>query len=178
MGFSLVEILVVLTIMSLLMAVGVPRFNEIIDRSRMVALANGYLADLAYARTEAVGRSESIAICPYSATTAGVCGANPLRGWAVIAEGSSTLLRSTPLVERELSLFDIAFAGAAGATGYYLVPPIGAPRVLMSGGGGLSRVPPPSDITVTMCSRSHKVKAVVTIKANGRASTEVTTTAC
>jgi type IV fimbrial biogenesis protein FimT len=49
-GFTLIELIVVITIVSILMAVGVPSYRYVTNSNRMSAEVNGLLGDLQFAR--------------------------------------------------------------------------------------------------------------------------------
>lgn len=61
-GFSLIELVLVLTIISILAAIAVPRYASALARYRADAAAKRVVADLAYARQRAKTTSASIEI--------------------------------------------------------------------------------------------------------------------
>lgn len=62
-GFTLVELLVVFTVIALLSFIALPSFNRLIDSSR-VSTATGLLHNaLLYTRTEAIKRNTNVIIC-------------------------------------------------------------------------------------------------------------------
>ncbi len=63
-GFTIVELLMTLTVASVIMALAVPSFRDFIKNSRMSGASNDLLASLQLARTEAIKRRHSVAICP------------------------------------------------------------------------------------------------------------------
>lgn len=63
-GFSLVELMVTLAVLAILTMVAVPGFRDTIRRSRVSAASNALLADLRYARTEAINRGQLVSLCP------------------------------------------------------------------------------------------------------------------
>jgi type IV fimbrial biogenesis protein FimT len=65
-GFSLVELMVTITVMAILLAIAVPSFREVIHRNRVSSASNALLASLAYARTEAITRGQMVSMCPSS----------------------------------------------------------------------------------------------------------------
>ena len=62
-GFTLVEMLVVMTISAILIAVAVPSFQWTIARNRISDATNQLLSHLEYARMEASRRGNSVSIC-------------------------------------------------------------------------------------------------------------------
>lgn len=68
-GFTLIELMTVLTVAAILAFIAVPAMGTFIRNARIVAQTNDFLADLAYARSEAIKRHASVAICKSSDTT-------------------------------------------------------------------------------------------------------------
>lgn len=65
-GFTLVELMVTLAVLAVLTMVALPSFRDTIRRSRVSAASNALLADLRYARTEAINRGQLVSLCPSS----------------------------------------------------------------------------------------------------------------
>jgi len=62
-GFTLVELLVVMTIAAILIAAAVPSFQWMIARNRIADASNLLLANLQYARLEATRRGNQVSVC-------------------------------------------------------------------------------------------------------------------
>ncbi len=67
-GFTLLELMITLAIAIIVASIGVPSFMGLIRDSRMTTLANDFLTDLSYARSEAVTRNETVIIQSESGT--------------------------------------------------------------------------------------------------------------
>lgn len=65
-GFTLVELMVTLAVLAVLTMVALPSFRDTIRRSRVSAASNALLADLRYARIEAINRGQLVSLCPSS----------------------------------------------------------------------------------------------------------------
>jgi len=63
-GFTLIELMIVLILLSIVATVAVPGFNQLIENNRQTTLTNSFLGLLHYARTEAVRRGEPIEVTP------------------------------------------------------------------------------------------------------------------
>lgn len=63
-GFTLIELIVTLAIVSVLILFAVPNFTETTGRNRLAAGANEILGALQFARTEALRRSGNVALGP------------------------------------------------------------------------------------------------------------------
>lgn len=72
-GFTLIEMLVVITISAILLAVGIPMFNGTIASMRASEGANSLVASLELARVEAIRRGIPVTLCRVTAATATAC---------------------------------------------------------------------------------------------------------
>lgn len=83
-GFSLLELMVTITVAGILLAIAVPNFRDVIRRNQVSSASNELLAAMSYARTEAITRGQLVSICPSAdgaACTAGGKAYEP--GWLV-----------------------------------------------------------------------------------------------
>jgi prepilin-type N-terminal cleavage/methylation domain-containing protein len=93
-GFTLIELMITLVIMVLAITIGVPSFNDFIASQRVRAAASDLMADMAYARAEAIKESRRAIMERLSGATGtwkdgwricvdldgdGVCGAGEVR---------------------------------------------------------------------------------------------------
>src|SRR5262245_32466781 len=65
-GVSLLELLIVITIGSILVSVGVPSYRSVTNSNRIAAEVNGLLGDMQYARAEAIRRGQTVSVCASS----------------------------------------------------------------------------------------------------------------
>ena len=86
-GFTLVELMITLAVLSILLVIGVPQFSNSTANSRLTTAINNLSGDLAFARTEAVKRSVTV-------TVTAVNPADWAGGWRVTA--NATDLRISP----------------------------------------------------------------------------------
>lgn len=107
-GFSLLELMITITVVAILLAIAVPSFRDVIRRNQVSSASNELLAGLAYARTEAIDRGQLVSICPSSNGTSCTAGGQAYEpGWLVYTypagaasankayDATSTLLRVT-----------------------------------------------------------------------------------
>jgi prepilin-type N-terminal cleavage/methylation domain-containing protein len=62
-GFTLIELMITLIVAGILLGIGVPSFNSFVKNNRIVSQSNELLADLTFARSEALKRSRDVHIC-------------------------------------------------------------------------------------------------------------------
>jgi type IV fimbrial biogenesis protein FimT len=84
-GFTLTELMIVVAIVAILLAIGVPSFRYITNSYRMSAEVNGLLGDLQYARAEAIKEGQFVTLC-VSADGATCAGTTTWQsGWVVFS---------------------------------------------------------------------------------------------
>ena len=84
-GFSVVEGLMVLALMGVLLAMAAPGMTAWLGRTQVEALAQAFVRDVRWARTEAIKRSLRVSLC--SSADARQCDAQGwAAGWVVFAD--------------------------------------------------------------------------------------------
>jgi type IV fimbrial biogenesis protein FimT len=63
LGFTLIELIVTLVIAAILLALAAPSMTSFIRRDRIITQANDLVADLSFARSEAIKRGIPVTIC-------------------------------------------------------------------------------------------------------------------
>lgn len=63
-GFNLLELMVGITVLGVLLGIGVPSFNQMMQTNRLAEQANSLVAALSFARSEAVKRGFRVSACP------------------------------------------------------------------------------------------------------------------
>ena len=69
-GFSLIELLIVISLIAVLLGLAAPSIREFMLNNRMSAYANDLLGDLQLARGEAAQRGQMVTICPSTDSSA------------------------------------------------------------------------------------------------------------
>ncbi|MDB6089138.1 MAG: putative typeIV fimbrial fimT-related pilin [Gammaproteobacteria bacterium] len=100
-GFTLVELVTVMSIVAILMGIGVPSYRYITTSNRLSAEVNGLLGDLQFARSEAIKEGQTVSVC--SSTDGTTCANSSTwnSGWIVFSDtgtvgtvdGNDALLR-------------------------------------------------------------------------------------
>lgn len=118
-GFSLLELLLALSLAALIAAAAIPAWQQLLDRSRATAEINRLIATIQYARSQAVHRRQTVTLCPADGQLG--CGGDWARGIIVFADGNSDgrrdsndpLLRVTPALRSGSSLSWRSFGSGA-----------------------------------------------------------------
>lgn len=88
-GFTLPEALIVVTVLGILLAVGIPRFAEFMRNQRVKTVSFDLFSTLLHARSEAITRNATVTIAPVSSAWT--------NGWTV-TDASGTVLRTMDAV--------------------------------------------------------------------------------
>ena len=91
-GFTLIEMMVTIAIMGILLAIGIPSFQQLIVNNRIVTNTNDMIADLAMARSEALKRGGNIVVTVCATTDGSSCsGANDWSGGRLVFVDAGTV---------------------------------------------------------------------------------------
>jgi type IV fimbrial biogenesis protein FimT len=82
-GFTLIEVLVALSIIAVLLSLAAPSFKSMIQSNNMTSTVNGFLADMRFARSEAIRRGGNVVMCRSDSPEAAnpTCGSGSSAGW-------------------------------------------------------------------------------------------------
>ncbi len=103
-GFTLVEMLVVITIVLVLAALAGPAFRELIASQRVQAAAMDLFTGLVRARSEAIKKNADVTIASKSGST------NWAGGWSVAADGTD--------LEKHSAVSGVTVTGSASSITY------------------------------------------------------------
>ena len=85
-GVTLIELLVAMSVLSILLAVGVPSFSQFTANTRLNSYANTLFSHLSLARSEAVKRNTRVAICKSLDGSACASSGDWSQGWIVFVD--------------------------------------------------------------------------------------------
>jgi len=108
-GFTLVELLVGIAVLSVLASFAAPSFKETLSNTRQVTAFNKASSTLRFARSEAIKSSRAVSIC--GRATDNSCGADWSKGLLVFSDSASD---GTPLVldGADSIIRSVVFSGA------------------------------------------------------------------
>ena len=86
-GFTLIELIMTITIGAILLAIGVPAFQFVTASNRASSEINGLLGDMQFARGEAIREGQTVTICAAAASAPPCLGTtNWQSGWIVFSD--------------------------------------------------------------------------------------------
>ena len=80
-GFTLIELMVTISILAILLGIGVPSFRTMIEESRIRSVSTDIVRALELARSEAVKRGTPITLC--ASSDQATCSGTWVNGWLV-----------------------------------------------------------------------------------------------
>jgi len=86
-GFTLLDLLITLTVAAILLSLSVPSFTTAIQNNRMTTQVNELNTALSFARSEAVKRNNTVTLCQSSNGTS--CTGNWKDGWIVFVDSDA-----------------------------------------------------------------------------------------
>ena len=112
LGYTLIELMSMLAVVSILVSVGLPMLNVFFDSNRMVSNTNDLVAGLNIARSEAIKQQIRVTLCQ-SADTASCTGSGQWEdGWIVFqdpngnatVDGGERILRLNAAVDGQVTI--------------------------------------------------------------------------
>ncbi len=92
-GFTLIELAIGLAIVSILLVLGMPTLNSVLDSSRLKSAASGFSSGIQLARAQAISRNQPVNFLP------AISGGNLSAGWAIWNTGGTQALESKSVQE-------------------------------------------------------------------------------
>jgi len=87
-GFTLIELIVTLAVVSILLLTGIPMLNQMTSNNRLVTQINNIAGSLAVARSESIKRGASITLC--GSTDGATCNSSSWEsGWIIFSDANN-----------------------------------------------------------------------------------------
>lgn len=97
-GFTLVELMVTLVVLAVLIAIGMPALNGLMNSNRLTAQANELVGAIQMARSEAIKRNAPVSMCG-SLDGATCAAAGDWVQWLVVLDSDSSVLQAGQIRE-------------------------------------------------------------------------------
>lgn len=96
-GFTIVELLVTVTLAAILLSIAVPSFRQLMVSNRLTAQANEIVAAINFARSEAVKRNGNVTFCRANADADNICSTTTdiWQFWIVRAANGTVIRRGS-----------------------------------------------------------------------------------
>jgi len=100
-GFTLLELLIALSIAAILLGIGLPNFQSMMAESRISAQYNSLVGSLYHARSEAVKGAADVTVCPKNEIDGMQCGGitDWQNGWIVFYDRLNVPSEATAVIE-------------------------------------------------------------------------------
>ncbi len=103
-GFTLIELMITVILISVILGIGVPSFKELIRNSRLSTATNEFISSMYLARSEAVKRRTDILVTATdSSNSANEWGYN---GWTISVEDGGETLKTVRAVQDDSITID------------------------------------------------------------------------
>jgi len=87
-GFTLTELVMTMSIVAILAAIGIPSFKYVTASNRIASEINGLLGDMQFARSEAVKQGQSVTVCLSANGKTCTGGSAWQNGWIVFLDAN------------------------------------------------------------------------------------------
>lgn len=92
-GLTMIELMITIAIAAILLGIGVPSFQAVIQANRVTTVANDVVGALQFGRSEAVRRGAAVTVC--GSLDQATCNASWQSGW-IVRDGTGAVLRVWP----------------------------------------------------------------------------------
>lgn len=94
-GFTIIELMITVAVASILLAIAVPSFNQMIVSGRLTTQANEMVGAMSMARSEAIRRNASVTLCRADSDTTTNCvtATGNWQNWIIRTNGGTVVRR-------------------------------------------------------------------------------------
>jgi type IV fimbrial biogenesis protein FimT len=86
-GFTLIEAMITIAVVSILLSIAIPSFSKMIERNRISSAMSEFMAAMMLTRSEAVTRTIPVSICPSdTGTSCNTILDNYAKGWVIFSD--------------------------------------------------------------------------------------------
>jgi len=132
-GFSLLELVIIVTMLGIVLAIGAPSLGTIISNNRISGNVNDFVAALQFAKAEAAARISPVTICKKNNNSSDCTnGGDWQQGWIVFEDGNADgkVDGGEPILLNHEALHSrITFGGTAGVTTSITYRPTGTTSI-------------------------------------------------
>ena len=115
-GFTLVELMIALTVLGILVAAGLPSLANLVRDQRIKTATSDVYVSLIYARSEAIKRNDRVVVCSANSTLDGCANSsNWAAGWIVFLDTDANGFPSTAsdILRKNNALSNVTVNGTA-----------------------------------------------------------------
>ncbi|SFD84561.1 GspH/FimT family pseudopilin [Nitrosomonas sp. Nm166] len=151
-GVTLIELLVALSVLSILLAVGVPSFGQFTVNTRLNSYTNTLFSHISLARSEAIKRNARVAICKSADGSSCASSGDWSQGWVIFVDlDNSASIGSGEQVITTASALPAGFSffGNCNINNYISYDAQGMPKLITGGfqSGTITMCPAPPAVT-------------------------------
>lgn len=151
-GFNLIELLIVMSIVAIMAAIGIPSFKYVTTSNRVSSEVNSLLGDMQYARNEAVKEGQTITVCPSLLPNANppACSASTSwqTGWIVFSDPANN--QAVPAANAVILRVQPAFTGGDTFAANNTVQAVTFNREGFANSGPIGNVTPITNVLITL----------------------------
>jgi type IV fimbrial biogenesis protein FimT len=117
-GFTLIELMVTISIMGILIAIASPSFSRMITGNKISSVRDNLISSIQFAKTEAISLNTNIAICPSSNGSSCSGTSDWTQGWIVYQDsgtGTTSTVASVVRIVNETTNVNVIHNGVTAS---------------------------------------------------------------